>query len=105
MRDALSLLADGPGTRIPIRVVPGARSDALAGLHGHRLRVRVAAPPEDGKANRAACRLLAQCLGCKSRDVEVVSGHTARDKIVLVGALSPDQVMTALLPLLDSGDA
>lgn len=101
MSDGLRLLADGPGTRIPIKVVPGARADGIAGLHGHRLRVRIAAPPADGRANRALCRFLAQNLGCRARDVDVVAGLTSPEKIVLARSMSPDEVMAALSPLLD----
>jgi len=51
---------------IAVKAVPGAARDEIAGLLGERLKVRVAAPPEDGKANEAICRVLAAALGLRS---------------------------------------
>ena len=65
-----------------LRVSPGARSDAVVGRHGDRWKVRVAAPPEDGKANDAVLRLIADRLRIRARNVTLVSGPASRDKIV-----------------------
>lgn len=79
--------ADGEGWRLRVKVVPGAKRDGLAGVLGDRLKVRVAAPPEGGRANEAVCRVLARALGVRARDVEVVSGRTSPEKVVrVVGA-------------------
>lgn len=63
----------------------------MVGRHGAAWKVRVAAAPEDGKANDALVRLLAETLGVASRDVEIVSGLSSRDKIVALTALDPDE--------------
>ncbi len=72
------------GVRIAVKAVPGASQDAIAGVLGDRLKVRVAAPPEDGKANRAICKLLAKVLGLPVRQVQVDSGHTRPEKSLVV---------------------
>ena len=72
------------GVTIRLKAVPGAKRNELAGVLGDRLKVRVSAPPEGGKANKAICALLAKALGVKKRDVEIVSGPTNPEKIARV---------------------
>jgi uncharacterized protein (TIGR00251 family) len=82
---------DGP-TKLALRVSPGAARAAVVGRHGAAWKVRVAAAPEAGKANEAVVRLLAETLGVPPRDVEIVSGHGARDKIVALAGIGPDEI-------------
>lgn len=70
------------GLELRIKVVPGARKTESAGVLGDRLKIRVAAAPERGKANDALLAFLAQCLGAK--DLQLVSGQTSPEKTVLV---------------------
>ena len=72
----------GASTRLRLRVSPGARSNAIVGRHGDGWKVRVTAPPEDGKANDAVLRLLAEQLELPGGSVTLVSGPSGRDKIV-----------------------
>ena len=71
-----------PSTRVRLRVSPGARSSELVGRHGEAWKVRVAAPPEGGSANEAVLDLLAEKLELPRRSLSIVSGHTAREKVV-----------------------
>lgn len=71
-----------PSTRVRLRVSPGARSSELVGRHGEAWKVRVAAPPEGGRANEAVLDLLAEKLALPRRSLSIVSGHTAREKVV-----------------------
>jgi uncharacterized protein (TIGR00251 family) len=71
-----------PTTRLRIRVSPGARRTELVGRQGDAWKVRVAAPPERGKANDAVLKLLADALGVPSAEVSLVAGGSGRDKIV-----------------------
>ena len=71
-------------TRLRLRVSPGAGRAEVVGRHGTAWKVRVTAEPEGGKANEAVARLLADTLRLPRRDVEIVSGHGARDKVVAV---------------------
>jgi len=77
---------------IPIRVVPSASRSEIVGLEGDTLKVRVAAPPVKGKANRALVKLLAKALGVSSSQVEIVRGHKARRKTVQVRGIDADAV-------------
>jgi uncharacterized protein (TIGR00251 family) len=77
--------------RLLVRVVPGAWRTDVVGRHGDAWKVRVAAAPERGRANRALERLLATRLGLPLRDVSVVSGTLTRDKVVEVRGVSADE--------------
>jgi len=82
--------------RIAVKAVPGSRKDQIVGLLGDRLKVKVAAAPEDGKANTAICALLAASLGVKVRDVNLVSGHTHAEKTISVIGIECAQARSML---------
>lgn len=67
-----------------LSVVPGAGRSMVAGRHGDALRVRVAAPPEKGRANTAVVELVASTLGVEPAAVTLVSGESSRSKRVRV---------------------
>jgi uncharacterized protein len=71
---------------LTLRVQPGARRTEVAGLHGDAVKVRLAAPPVDGKANAELLRYLADAFGVPLRNVTLVRGETSRQKIVRVAA-------------------
>lgn len=73
-----------PSARVRLRVAPGARRDELVGRHGEGWKVRVAAPPEGGRANEAVLDLLARELSLPRRSLSIVSGQGGREKIVLM---------------------
>jgi uncharacterized protein len=77
----------GGATRLRLRVVPGARDSGVVGRHGEAWKVRVTAPPERGRANDAAVRLLADTLRIAPESVTLVAGHGSRDKVVEVAGL------------------
>jgi uncharacterized protein (TIGR00251 family) len=74
-------------TLLHVKVVPGSRKDAIVGALGDRLKVKVAAAPEEGKANAAVCGLIAARLGLKPRDVTVVVGHASAEKTLRIDGL------------------
>ncbi len=82
--------------RIAIKAIPGAKRDEIVGPLGDRLKVRVSAPPEGGKANAAICALVAAALGVRERDVRIVAGHSRAEKLLEVTGVDPARV-TALL--------
>lgn len=69
-------------TRVRLRVSAGARRDELVGRHGEGWKIRVAAPPEGGRANDAVLDLLARKLSLPRQSLSIVSGQAAREKIV-----------------------
>ena len=71
-------------SELRIRVVPRARRDEVGGERDGRLVVRTTAAPVDDKANDAVVRLVADHLGVPRREVEIVSGHRARDKTLRI---------------------
>ena len=74
-------------TRIVVQVQPGARRAAVVGRHGDGWKLRVTAPPVEGRANEAVAALLAEALGVRSRQVTVVHGLTSRRKQVEIRGL------------------
>ena len=81
----------GARTRLRLRISPGARKTELAGRHGDGWKVRVSAPPEDGRANAAVLDLLAKRLGLPRRALSIVSGHKGRDKVVEMSGIDAQE--------------
>lgn len=89
---------DGDGVRFPVKVVPGAARDRIAGALGDALKVQVAAPPEQGKANARLCEVLAVALLVPTRAVQVVAGHGSPRKTVTVRGVDAATALARLLP-------
>lgn len=68
--------------RIRLRAAPGAARTELVGPYGEAWKVRVAAAPEQGRANAEVCAFLAKLAGVPRRNVTVVAGASSRDKLV-----------------------
>ena len=83
-------------TVIAVKVVPRAATDAVVGWLDGALKVRVAAPPQDGRANRAVEALLAAQLGLKKGAVTVASGHGSVHKRVAIVGLDRDEIVRRL---------
>lgn len=97
MSAASAIVPDGAGARIAVQVVPRASKTEVAGMYGDEaLRVRLNAPPVDGKANRELVRFVAETLGVPERAVALVSGQTGRRKTLRVDGVSPDRVRAML---------
>ena len=87
---------DGEDVLVRVKAVPGASRDEIAGAVGDRLKVRVSAPPEGGKANRAICRVVAEALGVKPRLVSIERGHASPEKTLRVAGCDAATVTSAL---------
>ena len=78
------IAADGPDVLIRVKAVPGASRQEIAGPLGDRLKVRVSAPPEGGRANKAVCVLIARALGIKPKQVSIEAGRSSPEKTIRV---------------------
>jgi len=94
------LLPTCQGYVLRLLVVPGAARTQVVGLHGERLKIRVAAPPEKGAANRELLAFLARRLGLSKSALKLTGGAGSREKVVAVHDLSPDlgDRLRALVP-------
>jgi uncharacterized protein (TIGR00251 family) len=89
------------GVYVRLRVSPGAKSTAVKGLYGEgAIKLSVAAPPVEGKANVEVERYLARLFGLSRSEVTVVKGASSRDKLVFVSEIGPDEIRTHLRTLL-----
>src|SRR5258708_2169986 len=96
----IQLTDHAEGVVLPVRAQPRARKPGIVGEQGGALKVAVAAPPEDGKANRALVEALAEALGIRRAQVELLAGSTSRDKKFLIRGLARadlEQHLAALL--------
>lgn len=96
MTDDLFDVEDGGAVVLRLHVQPGAGRTALVGRHGDALKVKVAVPPEQGRANEACVGLVASTLGVAKGQVEVVSGPASRTKRVRITGLEADEVQRLL---------
>jgi len=83
-------LATCQGYRLQLTVAPGAQRTEVVGLHGDRLKVRVAAPPEKGEANKELLAFLARRLKVPKKSLRLALGSQSRSKVVEIHDLSPD---------------
>ena len=82
--------------RFPVRAGPRASRSEVVGDHDGALKVRLAAPPVDGAANRELVKLLARKLSVAQSAVRVVAGESSRNKLVEVEGLSAADIASAL---------
>ena len=87
MSDWYRLAGDG-AISLTLHIQPGAKKTEFAGLHGDALKIRLAAPPVDGKANEALIRFIADTLSLAKSAVSLKSGQTSRRKVVEVQGAS-----------------
>ena len=80
----LDLIDMGGGTLLRLRVKPGARKNAVLGVHGGALKISVIAAAERGKANRGALKLLGKVFDVPPSALEMVAGQSSPDKTLLV---------------------
>ncbi|HKJ70260.1 MAG TPA: DUF167 family protein [Gammaproteobacteria bacterium] len=80
---------DGPDLLLDVRVQPRAARDQIAGLHGDVLKVRLTAPPVEGKANQHLLKLLAKELNLSKGAVSVEKGGKGRDKTLRLAGADP----------------
>ncbi len=93
------LRQDGDGVVLSLHVQPGAKKTEVVGPHGAALKIRLAAPPVDGKANAALLAFIAEKVDAGRTAVELVGGQTARAKRVRVAGADSAEVVRRLLQI------
>ena len=88
----------GSGVTVSLRVYPNAGRNELVSFTGGVLRVKISAPPGKGKANRELIAFLSRLLGVGKGGVNIIKGHTTRNKVVAIDGLSREEVMERLSP-------
>ncbi|MGH9139334.1 MAG: DUF167 domain-containing protein [Acidimicrobiales bacterium] len=95
-------VADGDDAVVlSVHAQPGAGRTHVVGRHGDAVKIRVAAPPEHGRANDALVKVLAESFGVKEAFVELKSGASSREKRFRISGLKPDAFDTKLETLLE----
>jgi uncharacterized protein len=89
--DWYRVAADGRIT-LTLHIQPGAKKTETAGLHGDALKIRLAAPPVDGKANEALIKFIAEALKLPKSAVNLKSGQTSRRKVLEVSGATSEAV-------------
>ena len=92
----VELIEKGGAVSFKVRVQPRASRTEIAGEHAEAIRLRIAAPPVDGKANEECRRFLARLLGISASSVEIVSGNSSRDKIIRIRNTNAERIREAL---------
>ena len=89
---ALTIQPHPEGATVALRVQPKAKRNAVLGERAGALKVSVTAPPEDGRANEAVLALLREEFDLQRSQVELLSGLTNRNKVVLVRGVTPEEL-------------
>jgi uncharacterized protein len=79
-----------------IKVVPRAKRDEIVGIENDVLKIRLTAPPVEGRANEALIKFLAQKLSLARANIEIVRGETSRTKVMRVRGISAEEVRKRL---------
>jgi uncharacterized protein (TIGR00251 family) len=99
----MSYTRDTPdGCTLTIRVHPGAKKNAITGLHADSLKVALNAPPVDGRANDALIAFIAESLNLPRSRVALLSGASSRSKVLRITGKSAAEVHAALSPSADA---
>ncbi len=92
------LRIEGNDVILTLHIQPGAKKTEVAGPHGETLKIRLAAPPVDGKANVALTEFIAEKVDAGRTAVTLISGQTSRAKRIRISGMSPDHVIARLQP-------
>jgi uncharacterized protein (TIGR00251 family) len=88
------------GVQFAVRVIPGASKNEVAGIQEGALKIKLTAPPVEGKANKACVDFLARLLGMRRSALAIVSGEKSRKKTVTVDGIGRDELEARLKDIL-----
>jgi uncharacterized protein (TIGR00251 family) len=86
------------GCTLSVRVHPGARKNAVTGIHAGAVKIALTTPPTDGRANEALIALLADLLRLPRARITLLTGATSRTKLLRITGKSAAEAQTALFP-------
>ena len=98
----LNLRARNTGCVLTVRAHPGARENAITGVHDGALKVSLKVPPTDGRANEALLKLLAETVGVPRTHLQLLSGATSRTKYVLFEGVTAAELQSRLAAWLEA---
>ncbi len=84
--------------RLKLRIVPNAKRNEVTGEHGDAVKIKVAAPAIEGKANEALLEFIAEKLGIHRRNLTLIAGEKSRDKLIEIAGLDATEARGRLLP-------
>ena len=84
--------------RLKLRIVPNAKRNEVTGEHGDAVKIKVAAPAIEGKANEALLEFIAEKLGLHRRNLTLIAGGKSRDKLIEIVGLDATEARGRLLP-------
>ncbi|MEJ5259496.1 MAG: DUF167 domain-containing protein [Anaerohalosphaeraceae bacterium] len=84
------------GVQFAVKAVPGSSRTSIAGTLGGALKVKIAAPPEDGKANRMLLEFLSGVLGIRKNQITIAAGAASPVKILRIDRITPEQILRTL---------
>jgi len=85
------------GVTFAVRVQPGAKRSGVVGIYGEAVKIALAAPAVDGKANEALVRFVATLLDVPRMSVEILSGLSSRSKVIKVLGVTSSQVVDGIV--------
>ncbi len=88
------------GIVLSLHVSPGKKKSEIIGIHDERLKVTLAAPAVDGKANKELCSFLAKFFGVRKQDVEILRGESSRQKSVCLANCCFEEAQATLVKVL-----
>jgi len=91
-----TIVESGGGVTFAVRVIPRSSRDAIAGVHGDALRVKLSASPVEGAANLALIEFLARQLDVRRSAVSIVGGSRSRSKLIRVEGVTQERAVAAL---------
>jgi uncharacterized protein (TIGR00251 family) len=99
-------VADALGVRVSVVVIPNAKKTEVVGMHAEALKLRLQAPPIDGRANAALIMYLAKTLAIPKSCIRVLHGQSSKRKLLAIhhAGLTVEQVVSQLLPASDAVD-
>jgi uncharacterized protein (TIGR00251 family) len=88
---------ESKGIRLAVKVTPNAGRNEITGVKDGVLRVKIAAPPDKGKANKELTDFLSRTLGVSKSSVAIIRGQTSRNKVIAIAGISREEAMKRII--------